>query len=77
MGELSTLCQSEARFTELGEYSQNMLSEAFCTPNIASSQFDEYPELGSHSKSFTQLRTNYVRFDEYPETTVCPVKNGL
>ena len=38
-------------FAELGEYSQNMLSEAFWTPNIALSQFDEYPELGSQSKS--------------------------
>ena len=44
------LNQSEARFTELVEYSQNMLSEAFWTPNIASSQFDEKPELGSRSK---------------------------
>ena len=34
--------QSEAMFVEMGECTQNMLSEAFCTPNIASSQFDEY-----------------------------------
>ena len=34
---LFSLDQSEARFAELGEYSQNMLSEAFWTPNIASS----------------------------------------
>ena len=43
--------QSEAMFAELGEYSQNMLSEAFWTPNISSSQFDEYSQLGSRSKS--------------------------
>ena len=35
-GELSALSQSETMFSELGEYSQNMLSEAFWTPNIAS-----------------------------------------
>ena len=35
---------------ELGEYSQNMLSEAFWTLNIDSLQFDEYPELGSQNK---------------------------
>ena len=29
------------------ECSKNMLSEAFWTPNIASSQFDEYSQLGS------------------------------
>ena len=38
---LFALSQSEARFAELGEYSKNMLSETFWTPNIASSQFDE------------------------------------
>jgi len=32
-GGLSALSQSEARFTELGEYSQNMLSEAL-TPSL-------------------------------------------
>ena len=42
---VSALNQSESRFVELGEYSQNMLSEVFWTPNIAWSQFDEYPEL--------------------------------
>ena len=30
-------------FPELGEYFQSMLGEAFWTPNIASSQFDEIP----------------------------------
>ena len=40
-GDLSALSQSEAMFVEQGEYSQNLLSEAFWTPNIASSQFDE------------------------------------
>ena len=48
---LFALNQSEAMFAELGEYSKNMLSEAFWTPNIASSQFDEQPELGWRSKS--------------------------
>ena len=47
----SALSQSEATFVELGECSQNMLSEAFWTPNIASSQFDEYSELYLRSKS--------------------------
>ena len=47
---LFALNQSEAMFAELGEYSQNMLGEAFWTPDIASSQFDEYLELGSRSK---------------------------
>ena len=67
----------------LGEYSQNMLSEAFWTPNTVSSQFDGYPELGSRSKSspnkepamFAELflgstnNTNYIR-----EANVRPVK---
>ena len=47
---LFALSQSEARFAELCKYSENMLSEVFWTPNIASAQFDEYPELGSRSK---------------------------
>ena len=49
--ESSALSQSEAMFVELGECSQNMLSEAFWTPNIASSKFDEYFQLCSRSKS--------------------------
>ena len=49
-GELFVLNQSEAMFVELGKYSQNMLSEAFRTPNIVSSQFDEYSEVCSRSK---------------------------
>ena len=49
-GELSALSQSEARFAKIGEYSQNMLREAFWSPTIASSHFDEYLELGSRSK---------------------------
>ena len=40
-GEVSAFNQSEAMFAELGEYSQNMLSEAFWAPKIASSQLDE------------------------------------
>ena len=38
-------------FIKQGEYSQNMLSEAFGTPNIASLQFNEYSQLGSQNKS--------------------------
>ena len=63
-----------------------MLSEAFWTPNIASSQLDEYPELGSRSKSLLNQEPtrfaerflgstnnpNYVR-----EANVRPTKNGL
>ena len=37
-------------FVELGECSQNMLSEAFWTLNIALSQFNEYFQLGSRTK---------------------------
>ena len=48
--ESSALSQSQAMFVELGECSRKMLSEAFWTPNIASSQFDEYSQLGSRSK---------------------------
>ena len=51
MRALFVLNQSEVRFTELGEYSQNMLNEFVWTPNIASLQFNEYPELGSQSRS--------------------------
>ena len=39
--------QSEAMFAELDEYSKNMLSEAFWTLNVPSSQFDECPKLSS------------------------------
>ena len=46
----STVSQSEAMFVQQGECSQNMLSEAFWTPNIVSSQFDEYFQLGSRRK---------------------------
>ena len=45
------LNQTEARFAKLGEYSQNMFSEAIQTSNIASLQLDKYPELGLQSKS--------------------------
>ena len=48
---LFALNQTEARFAKLGEYSQNMFSEAIQTSNIASLQFDKYPELGLQSKS--------------------------
>ena len=59
---LFALNQSEAVFAELGEYLQNILSEAFWTPNIASSssQFDEYPRTRFAKQMFVQLRTNYV-----------------
>ena len=40
--------QSEAIFVELGECSQNMLSEAFMDPEF--DEFDEYFELYSRSK---------------------------
>ena len=50
-GELSfARNQSEARFAEMGEYSHSRLSEAFWTPNIASSHLVELPEAGSRSK---------------------------
>ena len=69
---LFALNQSQAKFAELDKYSQIMLSEAFLTPNIASSQFNEYPELGSRSKSSpkyepTMFAELFFRFDEYPE----------
>ena len=41
------LNQSEAMFAELGEYSQNMLSEAFLDPEY---NFDEYFQLGLRRK---------------------------
>ena len=55
---LFALDQSEARFIELGEYSQNILSEAFWTPNIASLQLDENPKLDSWSKSLPNQEPN-------------------
>ena len=70
----------------MGEYSQNVMSEAFRTPNIASSQFEEDPKL----EKFSQLRTDYDRGFFFVffigstnnpsyvrEADVCPVKNGL
>ena len=42
---------SEAMFTKVGKYLQNMLSEAFWTLNIALLNLDIYPELYSRSKS--------------------------
>ena len=42
-------------FVEQDECSQNTLSEAFWTPNIASLQFDEY---FVREEKFAQLRTN-------------------
>ena len=47
----SSLCFQLIRGTVHRTCSQSMLSEAIWTPNIASSQFNEYPELGSRSKS--------------------------
>ena len=66
-------------FVELGEYSQNMLSEAFWTPNIASSQFDEYPELGSSKRTNyvglgSTITPNYVREANVRQIRI---KNGL
>ena len=64
---------------KLGECSQNMFSEAFWTPNIASLQFDEYSDYVGEAKVRPikdQLGStnspNYVR-----EANVCPIKNGL
>ena len=48
-------------FVEQGECSQNMLSEAFWTPNTASSQFDEYSQLGSRSKSSPNRRSSEIQ----------------
>ena len=45
-------------------------NEAFWTPDIASSQFDNYAELGSQSKSCSiknYIRQTFFRIDEYPE----------
>ena len=78
-GELSALSKSQAMFAELGEYSQNMLSEAFWTPNIASALFDEYSELYSRSKSWPNYEA--TRFAEYSQlgsrTNIRPNKNEL
>ena len=60
-------------------------NEAFWTPDIASSQFDNYAELGSQSKSCSiknYIRQTFFRIDEYPELgsqskNVSPVKNRL
>ena len=48
--ESSALSQSEAMFIAQGECSQNMLSEAFWTLNIALLQFNEYSQLRSQRK---------------------------
>ena len=76
-GELSAFSQSDTRFVELGEYSQNMLSEAFWTPNIASSQFDECPELYSRSKSKSSPNLEPTIFAEYSQLCSRTIKNGL
>ena len=79
-GELSALIQSETRFVELGEYSQNILSVTFWTPNITSSQFDEYPELYSRNKSSpNQEPTIFAEYSQLcSRTNVRPIiKNGL
>ena len=78
-GELSALSQSETMFVELGESSQNMLSEAFWTPNIASSQFDEYSELYSRSKSLPNKEpTIFAEYSQpFSRTKVRPIKDGL
>ena len=86
---LSSLNQSKARFAELGEYFQNMLSEAkLFRPRTKlhriSTKKEKKTRFARHK--FAQLRTNYVRrtffgFDKYPEVVfeanVCPIKNGL
>ena len=54
-GELSALSQSETRFVELGEYSQNMLSEySFVAVRRI------LPTIFAKQK-FAQLKTNYIR----------------
>ena len=75
----SALSQSEAMFVGLGECSQNMLSEAFWSPNTASSQFDEYSELYSRSKSSpNQEPTIFAEYSQLcSRTYVRPIKNGL
>ena len=67
-------------FIELGECCQNMLSEDFWTPNIASSQFDEYSELYSRSKSSPSYEpTIFAEHSQLCSRTNVrrPVKNGL
>ena len=63
-----------------------MMNEAFCTLNIASLQFDEYPELGLWSKGppneeptmFTKLFLGSMNTPNYVhKINVRPVKNGL
>ena len=63
--ESSTLGQSQAMFVELGEYSQNMLTDAFWTLNIALSQFDEYSQEATIFAEYSQLCSRTI------------VKNGL
>ena len=70
-------------FAELLEYSQNMLSEAVWTPNIASSQFDEYPRTRFAKQMIVQLRISFVGLvstkcpNYIREANVRPIKNGL
>ena len=56
--ELSLLSTNQRQCSPnwANKYSQNMLSKAFWTPNIASSLFDEYPKLGSRSKGLSNGR---------------------
>ena len=70
-GELSALSQSETTFVELGEYSQNMLSEDFWTPNIASSQFNDTP------KYIHEAKVCPIKNQLCSQTNVCPIKNQL
>ena len=65
------LNQSEARFAKLGEYSQNMLSEAFMDPKHSFAD-RRISRTRFAKQKFAQLRTSYVRrtffrFAENPE----------
>ena len=72
--DLVALNQSAARFAELGEYSQNMVSGVFWTPNVASPNFfqvRQIPRTRFAKQKFAQLKTNYFRrtffrFDKNP-----------
>ena len=73
-GELSALSQSETRFVEQGEYSQNMLSEAFWTPNTVRWVLQT---IFAKQKS-AQLRISYIHWilQLCSWTNVRPIKNG-
>ena len=73
--ESSALSQSEAMIVEQGECSQNMMIEAFQTPNIASTNTSNQV----HEEKFAQLRTNQLHriLPLGSRRNVRPIKNGL